>query len=441
MGLLISVSNGRSHRRQREALPGFLSVHGSVGQGAANGGRDVIVVQTALNAVVSSLGGPSPILAVDGLIGPKTIAAIRKIQSFWTAVQDGRVDPGGPTIRVLNRLAGLAPPIQSRPRSSISGGVSGGSNVPQTAPRQTTRGGASSVAGAPSGATAPPPAPTSSPTPEEIQAVNRLQNAQTVVMPVVVVAIVTALDALAKAQQYLGVIFGGGPPPAAILRSPSRLAFLFVAKHFRLHESDPQGSLFAVQQVKAVFARMIEVVRIRTLTTPAGPRFDRLYALAIVPAQIVSLNTDIAYVGTLSGALTPGVPDGYTVPDPATQRLMPEFCDGVYLMPGFDRFPTRPHAILIHELAHLCGGFDEASKIRDFTVTNENAFDADSRAQHLINVNIYERFAIELLLSTALSQSTIYGPANWSDRLPASTGGGNLTAPADNPLAFPFGFL
>lgn len=68
---------------------------GSVGQGGKNDRNDVELVQQQLadNGV-----DPGPI---DGLVGPKTIAAIRKFQSGFLRNPDGRVDPDGRTFREL----------------------------------------------------------------------------------------------------------------------------------------------------------------------------------------------------------------------------------------------------------------------------------------------------------------------------------------------------
>jgi hypothetical protein len=80
-----------------------VSISGSVGLGGKNRPDDVRAIQQALNDFSVAEGGPSPQLAVDGLVGPKTLAAIRKFQSHHLGFSDGRVDPGGPTLSKLNR--------------------------------------------------------------------------------------------------------------------------------------------------------------------------------------------------------------------------------------------------------------------------------------------------------------------------------------------------
>jgi hypothetical protein len=79
----------------------------SVGRmGGKNLPMDVITVQQLLDQVPAHQGGPVPLLDVDGLCGPKTIAAIQKFQlhHFGWSIADGRVDPGGPTLAKLNEF-------------------------------------------------------------------------------------------------------------------------------------------------------------------------------------------------------------------------------------------------------------------------------------------------------------------------------------------------
>jgi hypothetical protein len=75
---------------------------GSVGRGGRNIPDDVKAIQSALNAQDVANGGPSVKLAVDGLCGPLTIAAIEQYQTRQLGWSDGRVDPDGPTIHALN---------------------------------------------------------------------------------------------------------------------------------------------------------------------------------------------------------------------------------------------------------------------------------------------------------------------------------------------------
>lgn len=75
----------------------------SVGEGGINRRRDVFVIQHLLNRHRAER---SPLLRTDSIAGARTIAAIREFQERIVHLRrvDGRVDPGGPTLRKL-RLA------------------------------------------------------------------------------------------------------------------------------------------------------------------------------------------------------------------------------------------------------------------------------------------------------------------------------------------------
>ncbi len=77
------------------------AIRGPVGAGGGNRPADVFTVQYLLNLVPKSQGGPSPELAVDAICGPLTKAAILKFQKAGGAPCDGRIDPGGPTLKKL----------------------------------------------------------------------------------------------------------------------------------------------------------------------------------------------------------------------------------------------------------------------------------------------------------------------------------------------------
>ena len=77
-------------------------IMGSVGFGGRNARNDVATVQYLLDCVPTSRGGPSPELVIDGLFWPRTGAAIRNFQRANGGAQDGRVDPGGLTLRTLS---------------------------------------------------------------------------------------------------------------------------------------------------------------------------------------------------------------------------------------------------------------------------------------------------------------------------------------------------
>jgi len=81
----------------------------SVGRGGANIASDVTAVQTLLGARAKQLGLPP--LGVNGVADAATITAIIAFQQqiLWAKTPDGRVDPGGDTLRALN-----APPAPAK---------------------------------------------------------------------------------------------------------------------------------------------------------------------------------------------------------------------------------------------------------------------------------------------------------------------------------------
>lgn len=102
------VPSGQSRNGAGDVTP--ISIAKPVGQGplARNLPDDVRTIQDALNQVTQKgvAGGPMPLLVVDGLIGPKTNAAIVKFQreQVKTINPDGLVEPGKQTILKLNEL-------------------------------------------------------------------------------------------------------------------------------------------------------------------------------------------------------------------------------------------------------------------------------------------------------------------------------------------------
>lgn len=89
---------------------GPIAISKAVGQGptARNLSDDVKTIQDALNQVTvqGHAGGPMPLLAVDGIKGPKTQTAITRFQQVQVSSihADGTVEPGKQTILRLNEL-------------------------------------------------------------------------------------------------------------------------------------------------------------------------------------------------------------------------------------------------------------------------------------------------------------------------------------------------
>lgn len=81
----------------------MVTITASVGNGGINRKADVEAIQKALNSISSIGGGASPQLKVDGIIGPKTIAAILNFQKTNLGLtQDGKVDVNGSTLQRIN---------------------------------------------------------------------------------------------------------------------------------------------------------------------------------------------------------------------------------------------------------------------------------------------------------------------------------------------------
>ncbi len=72
----------------------------SVGRGGKNGKRDTRKIQKALNEVYTVWQ-----LVVDGDCGAKTIRRIERFQRRFMRKPDGRIDPGGRTLKKLNAAA------------------------------------------------------------------------------------------------------------------------------------------------------------------------------------------------------------------------------------------------------------------------------------------------------------------------------------------------
>ncbi len=83
--------------------PAAASISASVGKGGTNKPEDVAAVQGLLNKNGAGL-------ETDGMVGPKTIAAITKFQQGNLGFGEGRVDPGGQTWDALTKGKAAPPP-------------------------------------------------------------------------------------------------------------------------------------------------------------------------------------------------------------------------------------------------------------------------------------------------------------------------------------------
>lgn len=97
-----------------------MGIGASVGRNGINRRPDVETVQLLLNRHITSLAPLRP-LVVDGRIGPNTIRAIEEFQSRIGNMRpvDGRVDPNGRTIRLLESADGKTPPPVPAPKPVV----------------------------------------------------------------------------------------------------------------------------------------------------------------------------------------------------------------------------------------------------------------------------------------------------------------------------------
>jgi hypothetical protein len=375
-------------------VPGLAAIGASVGQGGANRRIDVKAVQTALNAVPVVLGGAGGALAVDGLIGPKTLGAIGTFQSMWIAdqFQDGRCDPRGPTLALLNAMAGVGDALPS------------GTATSATVPARQGLIFAAAVG-------APKPKP---PSPAEKVRIRNAEHRQVVIdqlhLPKLVPMLLGALrvnDAAREHVKRLKALKSGGTLPAQALADQARKSFLLVAKIFRLHERAPADAGNAVDKLDIVLRRSIILVSSRLPPRPPG--------VAPVPPSknplFVSLfdNPSSSPAGSFGyssagGALTlaPGG-TGFFNKSVKPGVVVEDKKDRIYLLPAFDTLSDVEQKLtLLHELAHETisegGQFDDSKK--EVTVGDPVRWKSLSSANRLRNAENFGWFTTECNFGT-----------------------------------------
>jgi peptidoglycan L-alanyl-D-glutamate endopeptidase CwlK len=97
---------GKQHYKLQARKQMSQTIIGAVGRGGDNRKPDTRKIQRLLNAIF-----PATVLVVDGQCGAKTIRRIERFQRRFTKRPDGRVDPGG---RTLKRLSAAAPALQQK---------------------------------------------------------------------------------------------------------------------------------------------------------------------------------------------------------------------------------------------------------------------------------------------------------------------------------------
>ncbi len=101
------------------------NLSGSVGKGGSNNAADTKLIQNLLNK-----NGASPTLVVDGICGPKTIAAISKFQRTKVGFSDSLIEPNKNSWKLLNGKKQPTTTTVASTKLSSSVGV-GGANKPQ----------------------------------------------------------------------------------------------------------------------------------------------------------------------------------------------------------------------------------------------------------------------------------------------------------------------
>lgn len=92
-----------------------VRINGSVGAGGRNNTADVLAIQTLLNKWTTP---PIALTGVcSGAADDPTVVAIRAFQARYSRNPDGRVDPGGSTLRRLNQE-----PLVQLPQNPVGAG-------------------------------------------------------------------------------------------------------------------------------------------------------------------------------------------------------------------------------------------------------------------------------------------------------------------------------
>jgi hypothetical protein len=312
---------------------GSATISASVGLGGKNLAADVRTVQELLNAVPTPSGGPMPLLAVDGLIGPKTNGAIQRFQRTQFGWADGRADPGGPTITRLNSIAGSGGTMPSLPGLADFGkgeAAKGGSNPILEAFRLT---------------------------------------AMTISVPDARTAVIKAISRVEQAFSF--VMLGGG----GLTTDPA--SFDTVDRHYQFKNVGREQTLSELQFIATTFRRMKTILDNRT-SVFGGPMFGRnLFEIDPFPDK-----TDPrvkAYVPRSSVEQEDG--------------LTPH---KIYLCHGLDgQSQDRYTHILIHEMGHFVDDEAPETEIVDHGYAFFGTLKTLPHEKRLHNADTYAIFAFE----------------------------------------------
>ncbi|TAJ84537.1 hypothetical protein [Reyranella sp.] len=344
-------------------LPGAVILDGSVGYNGTNRTDDVVAIQSSLNSVLAAMGGPGEALAEDGIAGPKTQNAILRFQEHWVPWRDSKIEPDKGTLHALNRAVG----------SSLAAAV----------PVMATAG--PTPVGAPK-----PPKPPAAPyfTFEDKQAIMqagiRLGMVRTVWLPAAYRAALSAVRIATRANAHAQRL----PAPKVAREDEDRLAFLLIAKHFKLHEKDAAAARAGAQRVETMIRRMcITLVnRVGKPIPGIAPAPEIFVSLWRTPAKVAG-HPGYTYLG---GAWQRHKMNDKIQGADLSGKVSPDYLDRIYLTPVFDQSHDdfRSH-ILVHELAHFIGDMAGGWTLDDLGYANEPAYLTNSSKQRLHNADAY----------------------------------------------------
>jgi hypothetical protein len=251
---------------------------------------------------------------------------------------------------LLNAMAGVGDALPPG-TASLHGGLA---IVPDVAKSTAPAGG--------KGVTVAPKKPAAKPhqiSPEEQARINAAEQRAFVVehhhLNIVKRWLLTTLRVVTAAQQHADRLAVMGP--LIVNDNPDRLAFLLVAKTFKLHERDPAGAVAGVRRVESIFRRSLVAV------TQHLPRLPGVAPSPLVDTPLfISLfgfprhsPTALAYAPQGGFHLKPGN-SGFFNPFVKPGKVVPELTDRMYLTPSFDTLnPNLQRLTLIHEMAHFTG--------------------------------------------------------------------------------------
>jgi peptidoglycan hydrolase-like protein with peptidoglycan-binding domain len=379
---------------------GAAGISASVGKGGVNSRPDVKAVQIAFNNVPISLGGAGDTLAVDGLVGPKTLQAIANFQHRWLTVDDTRCDPRGPTLGLVNAMAGVGdalPPGTASMHSGVAPDFIFDTPAFAAKPAEGKEGAGGQKAAV---AAKPAPAPPHHPSPEEEARIKAAETRAFFVehhhLNIVKNWLINALRVVTSAQAHADRLATLGPMIAP--EDPDRLAFLLLAKSFKLHERDPGGAVTGVRRVDSILRQSLVAV------TQHLPRIPGVAPSALVTAPLFvclfgfpKFATDaLAYAPQGGLHLKPGATKSFNkFVKPG--KVVVELNDRMYLTPSFDSLnPNLQRLTLIHEMAHWVGSPRGANAIPELgTIDAPAKWKPMTSQQRLHTAESYGFFATE----------------------------------------------